>query len=214
MLSCTNLALSRSGACLVHGVGFTLLPGALMHIRGTNGVGKTTLLHALAGLIRPEEGGIAFAGTDIWGDMDYRAEVALLTHRPDISGSETVREALHGWARLYGTPERLKTAAGYWKLDPLAEQPLRSLSAGWQQRVALARLMLKPAVIWLLDEPVAHLDAEGRRLFWELLITRANRNGIVVLTAHETEIPIPTAQWLDLNDYASPQTKSEQGFAA
>ncbi len=202
MLSCTNLSLSRGGRRLIAGLGFTLLPGAMLHVQGQNGVGKTTLLHALAGLLRAEEGGISFSGTPIWGDMDYRAEVALLPHRPDWTGEETVREALRAWAKLYGTIERLKPAAGFWRLDPVIEQPVRSLSAGWQQRVALARLMLKPALVWLLDEPAAHLDTEGRQRLWELLATRANRNGLIVFTAHETTIPIPTVQTLPLDGFA------------
>lgn len=205
MLSCTNLALMRGGRRLVEGVGFTLLPGALLHLRGRNGIGKTTLLHALAGLLPAERGTITFASTPIWGDLDYRAEVGLLAHRPDFAGPETVRETLRDWAKLYGTPERLKPTAGYWGLDAVADQPVRGLSAGWQQRVALTRLMLKPALIWLLDEPVAHLDAEGRQLFWQLLVTRANRNGIVVMTAHEIDIPVQTAQILTLDDYQTVQ---------
>lgn len=202
MLSCTNLTMQRAGRPLTQPLGFTLLPGAILHVSGANGAGKSTLLQMLAGVIPVPKQCISFAEQCIQGDMEYRTEVALLGHTHGLWLTDTVEQNLQQWARLYGEEVRMAVALRFWQLDAVADRPVQELSAGWRQRVALARLMLKPALIWLLDEPTSHLDLAGRELLWQLIATRANRNGIIVFTSHETAIPISHVAQLSLEDFA------------
>jgi heme exporter protein A len=205
MLSCNNLIIQRAGRALTQPISFSLLPGAILQLTGANGVGKSTLLQMLAGIIPTNADAITFADQSIQNDMEYRTEVALLTHQHGLRLASTVRENLEIWGKLYDETARILSAVAFWQLEDVLEKPVQELSAGWRQRVALARMMLKPAVIWLLDEPTSNLDIAGRELLWQLIATRANRSGIVVLTSHESQIPISHITQISLDDYAVAQ---------
>ena len=194
-LTAKNIAAARGGRAVFAGVSFALRNGDVLAVRGPNGAGKSTLLRVVAGLLRPAAGEIAVetAASDGSERLPH-----YLGHLDALKAPLTVRQNLAFWARLWRTDEREVDAAilavGLAKLTGL---PARVLSAGQRRRAALARLMLAPRPLWLLDEPTASLDAAGEALLGELLASHAARGGIVIIATH-AELPMPPTHLLTL----------------
>ncbi len=152
-----------------------LAAGDLVELRGANGSGKTTLLRALAGLFPCE------------GAVDRSAKLAFVGHRNGNSGLLTALENLRWHQSLSGEPE--DTGQALDALDRVgllrsANKPVHHLSQGQQRRLALARLVLCDARVWLLDEPHAALDAAGQMLMDELLVAHAGEGGAALVSSH------------------------------
>lgn len=159
-------------------------PGELCVIEGSNGSGKSTLLKALAGLHRPTSGGVMYEDIPLTRHRDYPDCVLFLGHKRALRPKVSVRHNIAYWARLHGAAELADTAMHYFDLLPYADTPCAKLSSGWQERVALARLLAIPAPIWLLDEPLSHLDADGIALVHSIITSRLEQGGIVIMTSH------------------------------
>lgn len=178
-LAAENLAAARGLRVLFEGLSFRLGAGEILELRGPNGSGKSTLLRILAGLTQPMAGKVSF-GTD--EDDPPRH---YLGHADAIKPNETAGEQAHFWARFFGQrPEAASQALERIGLSRRAEVPGRGLSAGQRRRLALARLLIDPRPIWLLDEPVAALDAEGRATVEALVAAHAAEGGVTVVAMH------------------------------
>ena len=178
-----SLACRRGDRLLFEGVHFAVVPGELLLLRGPNGIGKTTLLLALAGVVRPEAGSIGIAGR---GEEDRPgADLHLLSHQAAIKARLTVTENLVFWADLFGGERRLVSpsleAVG---LGAIGDLEAGHLSAGQTRRLALARLLVADRPIWLLDEPTSALDSEGEQLVLMLLDAHLKRGGVAVAATH------------------------------
>lgn len=185
-----GLACFRGDRLVLDGVGFAVPGGGALLLLGPNGAGKSTLLRVLAGLRRPD------AGTLHWdGGGDLAGHSAYLGHQDAIKPGLTVRENLAFAARLAGAPAMpALEAAG---LAPLAGLPARMLSAGQKRRLALARLGLSRAQLWLLDEPTLGLDAAAIARFGAALAAHRAAGGVVVAATH-LPLPLPDAAELRL----------------
>lgn len=181
-LELRQLEIARDGQVLVHGLTYRLEGGDLLIVKGKNGVGKTTLLKTIAGLLLPAGGAVFQNGTKIPNFSQPRP--IFIGHKRGLNLGLSVGDNVRLWARLSDNLELYNAALHYFDLEGLENVPLHSLSAGWQQRVALTRLITIPAHVWLLDEPLAHLDKEGMALLNQLIQTRTEQNGIVVMTSH------------------------------
>jgi heme exporter protein A len=166
-------------------VGFRLAPGETLAVLGSNGAGKTTLLRVLATLLRPHRGEVSVLGFELPRQaQDVRAQIGLLAHEPLLYLDLTGRENLEFYARLYKVAhmeariEALLEAAG---MSRRADEPLRSLSRGMVQRLAVCRAVLHSPALLLLDEPWSHLDPEADALV-EPLIGRASEATRVIVT--------------------------------
>lgn len=200
MLSFENITFSRNGSLLCNALGMSLFPGAALIIRGKNGSGKTTLLRMLAGLAQPDEGVVCWNEVPIMEEYDtYCSLISYLGHKNMLTLQSTVRENVAFWAGLKQAEEMVDAALSYYQLDHKQYVPCRILSAGWKQRVALARVMASPAKCWILDEPTTYLDDEGVDRLMNAITVRCREGGIVVMTAHK-ELPIKGAITLDLGD--------------
>lgn len=206
-LTAESLACRRGNYVLFTELSINLGSGDLLVLRGANGAGKTSLLRLLAGLIRPVAGRVLWNGTAIIQDPEaYFRQLHYLGHLDGLKPAFTVREILHYSAHLRGTAAassalfRFKAALDRFGLTPLADTPVRLLSAGQRRRIALARLLATPAPLWLLDEPSAALDHDGAQLLEQTLTDHCRNGGIAVIASHDS-ILHPLAKVLEINSH-------------
>lgn len=164
---------------------FSLDAGELTLIEGDNGSGKTTLMRILTGLLRPEEGELYWRGEPLTWDR-CSGEVVFLGHQLGLKADLTPHENLRFAIGLHGHREhsRIDEALARVGLAGYEDEPVRKLSAGQKKRVALARLLLIPAALWLLDEPYANLDRTGIELVNGLLEAHIAHGGAALVTSH------------------------------
>jgi len=185
LLQARALAFARNEERIFGPLDFALHPGDVVLIEGDNGSGKTTLLKVLSGLLEPTSGEVLLHDAPLTlAKLSH--QVALLAHllglKLELSALENLRFAIGlGGLRSGITPQLALASVG---LEGYEDQPLRMLSAGQRKRVALARLLLVPVALWLLDEPYANLDREGIELVNRLLDNHARRGGAALITSH------------------------------
>ena len=186
-LSADNLTLIRGERCLFEGLDFALESGALLLLEGRNGCGKTSLMRAIAGMLSLETGEI------YWNDVpvrkqrqDFHGALVWLAHRTGLKGDLTMVENLQFERSLRRqSPRDADEIYDRLGISRLRKLPLRSLSAGQQRRVALARMLMADVPLWLMDEPFTNLDREGRRLVMDLATEHLQAGGLCVMAAHQ-----------------------------
>ena len=164
--------------------------GEIVLLRGPNGAGKTTLLRLCAGLLPVERGNAQVLGLDLSLDRDaVRRRVGLIGHTNGSYPDLTVTENVRFWGRTIGaTDDEVVSAMQRMKIDGrLANVPVSKLSAGQRRRTALASLIARRAELWLLDEPHAGLDADGRDELDTVLRAAASAGATIVVASHELE---------------------------
>jgi len=193
-LQVTDLTLSRGERTLFRDLSLHLRAGEAVALTGANGAGKTSLLRAVAGFIRPDQGGVSFedaAGDIIEPDMARGRDLHLLGHLDGLKGHRTARDELAFQTRwLGGADADVAEAADRLGLEPLLDLEVRRLSAGQRRRLALARLIAAPRSLWLLDEPLSPLDARWRQAAGELMQAHLDRGGIILAAVHD---PLPVS---------------------
>jgi heme exporter protein A len=192
-LHISRLALTRGDRLLFEGLSAVLIAGEALALTGRNGAGKTSLLRAIAGLIRPAEGTITFEGAA--GTLEPEEARAgglhLLGHHDGLKSGRLARDELRFQARWTGaTAEGLDRAYQALDLHRIADLEVRKLSAGQRRRLALGRLIAAPRPLWLLDEPFAPLDAGHRAAFGALMAEHMANGGLIVAAVHD---PLPIA---------------------
>lgn len=201
MLAADNLSCQRGERTLFSDLNFALEPGWLLHVQGANGSGKTSLLRLVAGLTLPATGSVLWNDSAITADAEgYRASLLYLGHAPALKDDFSAVENLCLASRLAGEHIDEDIACetlGRWGLKGRTHLPCRSLSQGQRRRVGLARLALTTRRLWLLDEPLASLDAEATVLLERLIERHLWQGGLVLMTTHQT-ITTPAARTRDL----------------
>lgn len=185
LLSAHRLAFSRNDEPVFGPLDFSLRAGETVLVEGDNGSGKTTLLRVLAGMLSCGEGEIRFGG--IPASRDSRnGRVLWLGHRAGMNESLSARENLGFLVGLYGMRADMTATTAMERTGIAAwiDEPVRTLSAGQKKRVGLARLLLMPGDIWLLDEPYANLDRHGIDLVNALIAEHCAGGGAVLVTSH------------------------------
>jgi heme exporter protein A len=186
-LSANDLTLIRGETCLFQGLEFALNPGELLILEGQNGSGKTSLMRAIAGMLSLETGEIFWNGEPVSRQrQEFHGSLVWLAHRTGLKGDLTLVENLR-FEGCLRRQSRVDTAAIYERLaiSRLKRLPLRSLSAGQQRRVALARMLMADVPLWLMDEPFTNLDREGRQLVMDLTEEHLAKGGMCVMAAHQ-----------------------------
>ncbi|WP_297507715.1 heme ABC exporter ATP-binding protein CcmA [uncultured Caulobacter sp.] len=186
-----GLAITRGERRLFSGLTLTLRAGEAATLVGRNGAGKTSLLRSVAGLLRPADGAIAFEGEA--GPLEAetaRAEhLHLLGHQDGLKSSRTAWEELRFQTLWTGGSEAsAREAAKRFDLGRLLDLEVRRLSAGQRRRLALARLVASPRSLWLLDEPMAPLDAGQRAAFGAVMAEHVAGGGMILASVHD---PLP-----------------------
>ena len=196
MLEARDLACLRGERVIFAGLSFVLDRGEALLLVGANGAGKSSLLRLLAGLLVPAEGQLLWDGEDALADRaGHAGRLRYLSHQDALKPALTARENLSFFARLWGGDADAALAA--LGLAPLAELPARVLSSGQKRRLALARLALAPAPLWLLDEPTVGLDAASVDRLGALLARHRAAGGMVLAATH-LPLPMPGAGELRL----------------
>ena len=189
MLEVGNLACSRGDHRLFSGLCFELSPGQIMQVQGANGSGKTSLLRTLCGFIPPDEGQILWSGKNVkeLGE-DYHAELLYIGHLNAIKDELNALENLQMSAGLAGytvTEQQAIAALKRMGLQRREHLPVRVLSQGQKRRVALARLLISDAHLWILDEPLTALDVGAVGLMQELIGEHLSKGGMAIFTTHQ-----------------------------
>jgi heme exporter protein A len=186
-----GFALARGDRLLFEGFTLELKAGRAVALRGRNGAGKTSLLRAVAGLIRPRAGSVSFAGPDGAIEAEEaRAEgLHLMGHQDGLKPGRRARDEFAFQARWCGGDEAgVARATQALDLDRIGDLEVRKLSAGQRRRLALGRLIAAPRPLWLLDEPFAPLDADHRARFGALMEEHLASGGLILAAVHD---PLP-----------------------
>ena len=178
------------------GIDLDVAPGQVVLLVGPNGAGKTTLLRACAGLVPVVQGEAVVLGHDLRTDRRViRRRIGLLGHASFLYEDLSVQANLDFWARAAGATatdaDLALTRVGL--QDRLRDVPVNRLSAGQRRRVSLAALVARRPELWLLDEPNAGLDADGRDLLDDLLTEAVGVGATVLMASHELERAVPLA---------------------
>lgn len=187
VLSGHELCLLRGDRCLFKSLDFAVEPGELLMVEGPNGSGKTSLLRGVAGLLEFESGHVAWRGVAVPDNYQvFRSEMVWFAHRVGFKSDLNLVENLQFEGVLRATdPSRFEEVLERLGLTRLVALPFRSLSAGQQRRVALARMLLSRATLWMMDEPFTNLDRAGQGLVVELLEEHLRSGGMSVVASHQ-----------------------------
>ncbi|MCI5107776.1 MAG: cytochrome c biogenesis heme-transporting ATPase CcmA [Pseudomonadales bacterium] len=200
LITAQQLFCERDDRVLFSNLEFSLRRGQVLQIKGSNGTGKTTLLRIICGLNQGYEGELNWQGEPMAEHLEsFYGELLYIGHRVGVNKVLTPLENLRWSAGLQGpvSEEQLYQALADVGLRGFEESACGSLSAGQQQRVALARLLLSPATLWALDEPFTTLDVSGVALLEKLLAEHAGRGGAVLVTTHHA-LQVPDLKVLNL----------------
>ena len=241
LLTFKQVACHRDDRVLFSGLNYTINSGDIVQITGANGIGKTTLLRAIIGLLQDYDGDICWRGQSLDGRVidkdidksanentadesnanentdknannkgtgnhryDFTSELLFIGHLAGVKQSLTPRENLQFLANLHGTTvyslDQIDVALAQVGLYGYEDMPGHQLSAGQNRRIALARLYLNQATIWVLDEPYTALDTQAIKKLEALFVRHAEQGGCVVFTSHQAPA-IQTLRILSLSDY-------------
>ena len=189
-LAATDLACRRGDRLLFKGLSLDCDSSAAVHVAGANGIGKSSLIRILAGLLRPFAGAVERCG-----------DIGLVDERLALDETLPLGKALAFWEALDGCRDPGR-ALDVLDLEALMDVPVRYLSTGQRKRAALARLLNRNCPIWLLDEPLNGLDRDAQAVFESLIAQHCAGGGVAVVASHQP-IALPSPTVVDLAEFAA-----------
>ena len=180
-LTADKLHCVRGGRTVFRDCSFALKSGELLQVTGANGSGKTSLLRLIAGLGEPADGVLTLAGGH--AELSIGQQAHLIAHQEAVKTALTVLGNLSFWAGFLGGGH-IDEALDAFDLERLAHYPAGLLSAGQKRRLALARLVAVPRVLWLLDEPTVGLDAASQKSLGKVMTAQLGRGGMIAAATH------------------------------
>lgn len=207
MLTIDNLSLFKDDKKIFSNLGFSISIASALIIRGKNGCGKSSLLKILAGISQPTSGKILWGGTDV-EEMrsDFNGDTQFIGHKNFLKPELSVKENLSFYSKLNDSSAALMSGIRFFDLEEFLDVKISKLSAGWQKRVMLAKLLSCPATLWILDEPSNNLDNKGRDKLYELIKNRIKDDGLVIMATHDEKF-FDLGPNLDLENFSSQKIK-------
>lgn len=205
MLSLNQLAFRPNDKELFK-ISISLLPSAIVYIKGPNGCGKTTLLRMIAGICSPHDGNITIYDKNI-SDL-AKPYCNYIGHNIGLKSEIRVIDYLKFWAQCYDASAAIGSAVHYFNLYDLLGKKCSELSRGNKKKVELAKLLTCPSRLWLLDEVESNLDETNLKLLQNLIITKANTGGIILLSSHMKK-QIESAITIDMSDFAGSKLEKD-----
>ncbi|MCC8398325.1 MAG: heme ABC exporter ATP-binding protein CcmA [Rickettsia endosymbiont of Labidopullus appendiculatus] len=199
MLSFEHVTLIIDQKSIFTNISVTFLPSSIVYLQGANGCGKTSLLRMVSNLQDPTSGNVIYRSLNC--KYLKKPYCTYIGHNLGLKSQITVLEHLKFWSTIYDSLETLESSIYYFRLHNILYEKCYRLSAGNQKKVALAKLIACQSNLWLLDEVEANLDQENKELLYNLIISKANNGGIILLTSH-SNIDIKSAQIINLQDYS------------
>lgn len=201
MLTIDNLSFYKDNKKIFSELSFSLSISSVLIVTGKNGCGKSSLLKLIAGIYEIQSGRVLWGNENIENFRDdFNGDTQFIGHKNFLKPELTVKENLEFYADLRGTKNAVAPALEFFSLKELQNSPVKNLSAGWQQRVILTKLLACPATVWLLDEPSNNLDKDGKEQLHELIKNRIKDRGLVILTSHD-EMFFDLGPKLNLEDF-------------
>ncbi|MBB1293617.1 MAG: heme exporter protein A [Pseudoalteromonas rhizosphaerae] len=188
MLHIKSVTCIKQERCLFADLNFSLKSGQIMQLAGPNGAGKTSLLRIIAGFSAPDEGQVMWQGESIAKNYDeFARQLLFIGHKTGVNSQLSAIENLRFWLQIqgYNTEQDLYSLLAKIGLVGLEDVPVRTLSAGQQRRVALIRLWLNDAKLWVLDEPFTALDKSGVAFLQQRFLAHLEQGGAILLTTHQ-----------------------------
>ena len=201
MLTIDNLSFYKDNKKIFSNLSFSLSISSALIITGKNGCGKSSLLKLIAGIYEIQSGRVLWGNENIENFRDdFNGDTQFIGHKNFLKPELSVKENLEFYADLRGTKNAVAPALEFFSLRELQNSMIKTLSAGWQQRVILTKLLACPATVWLLDEPSNNLDKDGKEQLHELIKNRIKDRGLVILTSHD-EMFFDLGPKLNLEDF-------------
>lgn len=207
MLCLQNLTYFIHKRKLFNEINITFLPSSITYINGSNGSGKTSLIRMIAGIQSPTSGKIYLGMKPkytnlnspwIYSDNYTTPYCTYIGHNLGLKLDYTVYDNLKFWSKIYNSETAFEASLHYFNLFDILYNKCYTLSAGMKKKVALSKLLSCQSNLWLLDEVESNLDEENQKLLYNLIITKANNGGIILLTSH-SNIAIQSAQIFNLS---------------
>jgi len=216
-LSLQQISCVRGNTTLFSGLNLEASSGNLIHIRGENGSGKTSLLRIIAGIASPEDGRVLWNDQPLKKSESFANDIAYLAHRDGIKLEMTTLQNLRFYQQLLSSSNEseLQNILETLDIKHIAFSLAKDLSFGQKRRVGFARLLLSSAKLWLLDEPFTGIDIAGRKLLENICLNFLDQGGTIIMTHHaeiENSLLSKKLSFLELSDYNKmnqPSTKAE-----
>lgn len=201
--SVKDLTVFRSDLALFEPISFELNAGSAIQVGGTNGAGKTSLLRCLCGLSQRHRGVIDWNEHAIETNQDdFYRQLLYIGHSLGLKPKLTVEQNLSFYQQLRfkHQAEQITQALEALNIGLYHDELVGNLSAGQKRRVALARIMTEPVGLWILDEPMVALDADGQQWLENVCNSHLSRGGMIILTSHQIITGINDLQQCDLQE--------------